>query len=103
MRPFSFLKDNEALVLRALRPFIDERDGKKERFVEDEYLFKGPATYIPRVEESIMNKVESYTVLPNTGILLKAKRDITDSAGILRKTGTSVIFENILILLVVTP
>ena len=55
IKAFIYLKDNEALTLRAERPFIDERyeDGV-ERFVTDEYLFKGPGTYIPRIEESVV-------------------------------------------------
>jgi hypothetical protein len=36
MKEFIYLKDNEALVLRAVRPFSDERDNHKERFVTDE-------------------------------------------------------------------
>ena len=52
--PFIFLKDREALVLRAERPFYDERENEGvERFVNEEYLYKGPGTYIPRIEESV--------------------------------------------------
>lgn len=53
VKPFTFLKDNEALVLTATRPFVDTRNGKNERFVGDEYLFKGPGTYMPRIEETV--------------------------------------------------
>jgi major vault protein len=67
------------LVLKAVRPFVDERDEKKERFIDDEYLFKGPGTYIPRVEEVINQRIESIIVLPNHALLLKAKRDVIDS------------------------
>lgn len=52
--PFTILKDNEALCLRAEQPFIDEREQNKiERFVGDEYLYRGPGTYIPKIEESV--------------------------------------------------
>ena len=81
MKSFIFLKDNEALVLRATRPFIDERDGDKERFVEDEYLFKGPGTYEPRIEEEIKQRIEALIVLPNHALLLKAVKDIVDVLG----------------------
>jgi len=87
---FVFLKDNEALVLRALRPFIDKRDGDKERFIEDEYLFKGPGTYEPRIEEEIKQKIEAIIVLPNNALLLQANRDTVDSDGTVRKAGSSV-------------
>ena len=81
MKPFTFLKDNEALVLKAVRPFTDTRDGNHERFVDDEYLFKGPGTYVPRIEETLKSRIESITVLKNQGILLKAKRDTVDVLG----------------------
>jgi major vault protein len=58
------------LILTASRPFLDTRDGKKERFISDEYLFKGPGTYIPRVEEIIKSKIEALIVLPNHALLL---------------------------------
>jgi Major Vault Protein repeat domain len=59
MQSFIYLKDNEALMLKAERGFIDERsrEEKKERFVNDEYLYKGPGTYIPRIEESVSLKL----------------------------------------------
>jgi hypothetical protein len=48
------LKDNEALVLISVEPFTDERwKSPIERFVGDEYLYRGPGTYIPRIEESV--------------------------------------------------
>ena len=91
-KSFVFLKDNEALVLRATRPFTDDRDGHKtERYIDDEYLFKGPATYIPRIEESIVNKIEAIIVLPNHGLLIRAKKDTVDLNGIKRKAGEQVI------------
>lgn len=73
VKPFTFLKDNEALLLKCNRPFADERSGKVERFVEDEYLYKGPGTYIPRVEESVVSRIESLIVLPNHALLVRAK------------------------------
>ena len=52
MKPFINLKDKEALSLRAEREFLDI-NGIQRRFVNDEYLFKGPGTYKPRIEESV--------------------------------------------------
>lgn len=98
-KPFIFLKDNEALILKANMPFVDERDPahKVERYIEDEYLFKGPGTYIPRIEESIVNRIgdsrdgfAAIIVLPNHALLLKAKRDTTDVNGTPRKAGAKV-------------
>jgi major vault protein len=87
---FTFLKDIEALILTATRPFIDTRDGKKERFIGDEYLFKGPGTYIPKIEESIVSRIEALIVLPNNALLLKAKRETVDALGVTRKAGEQV-------------
>jgi major vault protein len=78
------------LILKAVRPFKDERDGNKERFIDDEYLFRGPATYIPRVEEGIKQRIESTIVLPNQALFLLAKRDTIDDQGNERKAGSSV-------------
>lgn len=91
-QPFIFLKDNEALLLKAKRPFTDTRgETKVERYIEDEYLFRGPGTYIPRVEESIDKKIEALIVLPNSALLLLAKKDFKDSFGIQRHAGEQVI------------
>ena len=90
VKSFTFLKDTEALILKAIRPFLDQREGEKERFIDDEYLFKGPGTYIPRVEEVVSLKIESKIVLPNEGLFLQAKRDTVDSDGVVRKAGSSV-------------
>jgi len=103
VKPFTFLKDNEALILTASRPFIDDREGKSERFVGDEYLFKGPGTYIPRIEESIKSRIEAILVLPNHGLLLKAKRDTVDSLGQKKRAGERVRFLILMTVEVVTP
>jgi major vault protein len=90
VKPFISLKDNEALVLRAVRPFKDARSDNVERFIDDEYLFKGPGTYEPRIEEEIKRRIEAIIVLPNHALLLKALKDTTDVAGETRIAGSSV-------------
>jgi major vault protein len=88
---FIFLKDNEALVLKAVRPFTDERSGSEiERFIDDQYLFKGPGTYEPRIEEEIKQRIQARIVLPNHALLLKALKDTKDGLGEPRKAGTTV-------------
>lgn len=84
------MKDNEALVLKAVRPFVDTRTEEAERFIDDEYLFKGPGTYEPRIEEEIKQRIEAIIVLPNHALLLKAVKDTVDSLGEPRKAGSSV-------------
>jgi len=49
--------------LTADRPFLDNRFGSEiQRFTQDQYLFRGPGTYIPRVEETVNKKVEAIVV-----------------------------------------
>lgn len=80
VRSFLFLKDNEALVLKCIRPFVDKRSGEDlERFNDDEYLFKGPGTYEPLIEETIKQRIEAVIVLPNNALLLQASKDTVDS------------------------
>jgi hypothetical protein len=50
--------------LKAVRPFKDEISGE-ERFVNDEYLFYGPATHIPRVEEEVLSEIKATVIKPN--------------------------------------
>lgn len=87
MKQFIQLRDNEALLVRATRPFLDEREGSNERFVDDEYLYRGPGTYIPRVEETVVSKIEALIVLQNNALLVGAKKDTVDDEGKIRKAG----------------
>mmetsp|Transcript_371 Transcript_371/g.413 ORF Transcript_371/g.413 Transcript_371/m.413 type:complete len:174 (+) Transcript_371:215-736(+) len=87
VKPFQLLKDKEALVLRADRTFKDERYNGVQRFINDEYLFKGPGTYFPRIEESIVQRFEAFTILPGSGLVMKAKRNTVDSTGKPRVAG----------------
>jgi hypothetical protein len=50
---------NSALLLRAVRPFKDERFNDVQiRYINDEYLFIGGAGfYIPRIEEEIVKEI----------------------------------------------
>lgn len=80
-------------MLKAERGFIDERsrEEKKERFVNDEYLYKGPGTYIPRIEESVSLKLTAQIVLPENGLVIRAKRSLIDATGKKRVAGEKVI------------
>lgn len=53
----------------------------------EQYLFKGPATYYPRVEESVVELVESRVIGQCQAIKLRAKQELVDVYGIARKTG----------------
>ena len=65
---------NTALRIRCLQDFVDE-DGAK-RIAGDEWLFRGPSTYYPRVEAAAAaTPIESTLVLPDTALRLRARRD----------------------------
>lgn len=53
-------------------------------------MFKGPGTYIPRIEEAVKCRIEAIIVLPNHALLLRAKRETVDALGNVRKPGESV-------------
>ncbi|XP_062294133.1 major vault protein-like [Scomber scombrus] len=55
----------EALRLKALQDFEDERGQK--RAAGDEWLFKGPGTYIPRKEVEVLETIKG----PDSGRILK--------------------------------
>jgi len=67
-----------AVKLSVSQPFKDE-ENKIERSPGDEYLIYGPATYIPRIEETIVEEVKGFVIKPNTALLVRAHRDTKDS------------------------
>jgi len=95
---------NAALKLRAVRDFFesagdsssdtddviieDDRLSIKRR-AGDEWLFRGPGTYLPRVEVAIVDRIKSVIIKNNTALRLKALRATTDSLdrSIQRKAG----------------
>jgi major vault protein len=60
--------------------------------VDDEYLFRGPGIYIPRVDEQVVSKMEALIVLQNNALLIRAKKDTKDSDGNTRKAGEQVLY-----------
>jgi len=65
--PLQVVAPNTALRLRAVRDFEEKRAG-------DEWLFKGPGTYIPRVEVQVVEIVRAIIVKPNEALRLRARR-----------------------------
>ncbi|KAE9001611.1 Major vault protein alpha [Phytophthora fragariae] len=71
---------DSALHIRATR--------KIDKYVAgDEWLFVGPATYYPRVEEEIVDVVLAIVVKKNQAIKFRAEKKCTDSQGIQRDAG----------------
>ena len=69
-----------------MRPFIEEKT-KEERFINDEYLFYGPATYIPRIEEEVVREIKATVIQQNQALVVKAKKELLDSEGTKRRAG----------------
>jgi len=74
-----------ALRLRSIRDFTDESD--KSYTAGDEWLFKGPGTYLPRVEVQIVEKLHATIIRPNQALLVKARNNSIDYEGNARKVG----------------
>lgn len=82
--PLKIVSPNTALHLLAVR---DYTDGEVVRKAGDEWLFKGPGTYLPRVEEKIVNEIKAIIVKPNEALLLRAKKEFEGADGIVRMAG----------------
>lgn len=92
---------NEALKLRAVRDFseaLEESDSDEnkdeehlsiKRYAGDEWLFRGPGTYFPRVEVVIVDRIKSVVIKENTALRIRAIRASTDSMNrsVQRKAG----------------
>lgn len=81
------LKDNEAIKLQCNRPFKDERFDNIDRFPEDTYMIRGPATYYPFIEEDSIERHQAFTITNDMVVVLEAIRDTTDDKGNPRKAG----------------
>lgn len=82
---FQIIQQNQALRLQATRDFKD--DAGNTRNAGDEWYALGPLTYVPRIEEAIINVVSAEVIKPNTALRLRARKNTKDSSGTLRKTG----------------
>ena len=55
--------------------------------MNDTYLLKGPATYIPRQDEEVVEKITARINLAHNALVIKALRDTTDISGVKRTAG----------------
>jgi len=90
--PLQVVAPNSALKLRALRDVTSE--GVKY-LAGDEWLFKGPGTYVPRVEVQVVEIVQARVVKPLQALRLKAKKKFVDLKGITRKAGEEYLHKDI--------
>jgi major vault protein len=84
--PYKTVNQNCALLLRVVRPYVDKAT-KTERFIGDEFLFEGPQTYIPRIEEEVVREIKASVIKPNTALMVKAKKPLVDATGKKRRAG----------------
>jgi major vault protein len=92
IHPLQVVERNQALRLRALWDFTEEIivNGATEnitRLAGDQWLFEGPATYIPRIEVAIMETIDAILIKPNQALSLQATQDCIDRHGNSRIAG----------------
>jgi major vault protein len=85
LTPLTVVLSNSALRLMATLDFEDE-SGEK-RTAGDEWLFEGPATYIPRKEVTVKELVQATVIKPNQAIKLRARKECIGRDGNARVTG----------------
>jgi len=90
--PLQVVQANHALRLRGIRDFdevIGEgKDAKViKRLAGDEWLFEGPATYLPRVEVQVVEVVKAQIIKDNQALKLRARQGQLDRKGVVRAAG----------------
>jgi len=83
--PLQVVAPNTALRLRAIRDVKDEDETAHS--AGDEWLFKGPGTYVPRIEVQVAEIVRAIIIKPNQAIRLRARKQFKDERSIVRKAG----------------
>ena len=68
-----------------MRDFKDENANLRK--AGDEWLFRGPNTYVPRIDVQIVEVIKAVVLKPNQSLKLRARRDTKDYEGRQRKTG----------------
>jgi len=82
--PLQVVPPLKALRLRALRDFVE---GGVTHVAGDEWLFEGPATYIPRIEVRVEEEVKATIIAPNQALKLRANKACVDRSNVQRKAG----------------
>jgi len=90
--PLQVVAPNTALKLRAIR---DVKYDGKEYLAGDEWLFKGPGTYVPQVEVQVVEIVQARVVKPLQALRLRAKKEFTDAHNTVRKAGEEYLHKEI--------
>jgi major vault protein len=83
--PLQMVQCDTALRLLAKRDFVDAA-GKKV-VAGDEWMFPGPATYVPRIEVEIKEVVTASIIKKDQALKLSARNAFTDRNGVERRAG----------------
>ena len=83
--PLQVVAPNTALRLKCIRDFTDESG--KQYVAGDEWLFKGPGTYNPRIEVQVVQMQKAVIIKPNQALRLRAVKECADVNGKKRTTG----------------
>jgi major vault protein len=92
VQPLRVVGVNTALRLQAVRDCTDLTGTKRQ--AGDEWLFKGPATYIPSVEVTEVETIASTIIKANEAIRLKARNSFKSRDGVERKAGEEWLFRD---------
>ncbi|KAI3388827.1 hypothetical protein SNEBB_006543, partial [Seison nebaliae] len=84
VQALTIVKHDCALRLQAV---LDFKEGEIERAAGNEWLFKGPGTYIPRKEVEVIKEIKAEIIQPNTALKLRARKEFTDRLGEFRNIG----------------
>jgi major vault protein len=79
--PLQVVLPNTALRLRATR---DAKIDGIERYAGDEWLFKGPGTYVPRVEVQVVEIVRATILKPLQALKLRAKKEFVRNGTVIK-------------------
>ena len=85
IKTLSVIAKNTALRLRCVRDFKEE--GGVAHHAGDEWMFEGPATYIPRIEVDVITTVKAQVIKANTALRLRAKAQFLDRTAAHREVG----------------
>jgi len=89
--PLQVVATNTALKLRAIRDFVD---GGVKRVAGDEWLFKGPGTYIPRVEVQVVEIVRARVIKALQALRIRAKKEFEVNQ-VVRKAGEEYLYKEV--------
>lgn len=94
--PLQIIAPNTALRLRALRDFTEGTDKNKvSRVAGEEWFFQGPGTYIPRVDQTVVELIKATVIKPNTALKVRARKACNDASGNERKAGEEWLIKSI--------